>query len=151
MKPDLPYTEYHLRREDETPILVVTPVVDTQVFAKPAMSQPVVSFRRSWQCRIINIFLAGATGAIGKRLLPQLLARGHQVTTTTRTSAKLNAVRAAGAKAVLRHSRKLGTIRTSIRNSRLPTGCAPKLQNTLSPLPDRRVPVDLSPGATWLA
>jgi NAD(P)-dependent dehydrogenase (short-subunit alcohol dehydrogenase family) len=99
----------------------------------------------------MNIFLAGATGAIGKRLLPQLLARGHQVTTTTRTSAKLNAVRAAGAKAVLRHSRKLGTIRTSIRNSRLPTGCAPKLQNTLSPLPDRRVPVDLSPGATWLA
>ncbi|TIT67134.1 MAG: NAD(P)-dependent oxidoreductase [Mesorhizobium sp.] len=33
-----------------------------------------------------RIFLAGASGAIGQRLIPQLLAAGHQVTGTTRNA-----------------------------------------------------------------
>jgi nucleoside-diphosphate-sugar epimerase len=45
----------------------------------------------------MRIFLAGATGAIGMRLVPQLVANGHQVTATTRTAAKVNALRGLGA------------------------------------------------------
>ncbi|MBZ9922397.1 NAD(P)-dependent oxidoreductase [Mesorhizobium sp. BR1-1-7] len=35
-----------------------------------------------------RIFLAGAAGAVGQRLIPQLLAAGHQVTGTTRNADK---------------------------------------------------------------
>jgi 2-alkyl-3-oxoalkanoate reductase len=45
----------------------------------------------------MKIFLAGATGAVGKRLLPMLVASGHQVTATTTTAAKMTNVKAAGA------------------------------------------------------
>ena len=31
----------------------------------------------------MRVFLAGATGAIGRRLVPQLVDRGHDVTATT--------------------------------------------------------------------
>jgi nucleoside-diphosphate-sugar epimerase len=48
----------------------------------------------------VRVFLAGATGVIGRRLLPQLLAGGHQVTGMTRSVAKLGELRAAGAEAV---------------------------------------------------
>jgi nucleoside-diphosphate-sugar epimerase len=36
----------------------------------------------------MKVFLAGATGALGKRLIPQLIARGHSVVGTTRSEAK---------------------------------------------------------------
>jgi nucleoside-diphosphate-sugar epimerase len=45
----------------------------------------------------MRIFLAGATGAIGTRLLPMLIADGHEVVAMTRTPAKADALRAAGA------------------------------------------------------
>jgi nucleoside-diphosphate-sugar epimerase len=45
----------------------------------------------------MRILLAGATGAIGKRLLPMLVGAGHQVTATTRTASKVGSIRAAGA------------------------------------------------------
>ena len=44
----------------------------------------------------MRIFLAGSTGAIGRRLLPMLVAAGHHVTGTTRSSAKATSIRAAG-------------------------------------------------------
>src|SRR5262245_9909796 len=44
----------------------------------------------------MRIFLAGATGAIGTRLLPLLRKAGHHVVGMTRSSAKGDAVRAAG-------------------------------------------------------
>lgn len=46
----------------------------------------------------MKIFLAGATGAIGKRLLPQLVAAGHTVTGTTRNLGKVDLIRKFGAK-----------------------------------------------------
>jgi nucleoside-diphosphate-sugar epimerase len=49
----------------------------------------------------VNIFLAGATGAIGKRLVPLLVAAGHQVAGTTRSSSKAGALRASGVKPVI--------------------------------------------------
>jgi nucleoside-diphosphate-sugar epimerase len=44
----------------------------------------------------MRIFLAGATGAIGRRLVPQLLDAGHHVSGTTRSRAKSDALRSAG-------------------------------------------------------
>ncbi|MDX8528745.1 NAD(P)-dependent oxidoreductase [Mesorhizobium sp. MSK_1335] len=44
-----------------------------------------------------RIFLAGASGAIGRRLVPQVLAAGHQVTATTRQAAKTEELRTLGA------------------------------------------------------
>jgi nucleoside-diphosphate-sugar epimerase len=49
----------------------------------------------------MRVFLAGATGVIGRRLLPLLLAEGHQVTGMTRSPKKLERLRAAGAEAVI--------------------------------------------------
>jgi 2-alkyl-3-oxoalkanoate reductase len=48
----------------------------------------------------MRIFIAGATGAIGKQLVPQLVAAGHEVVGLTRSEAKAEALRAAGAEAV---------------------------------------------------
>lgn len=38
---------------------------------------------------IVRVFVAGGTGVIGQRLVPQLVARGHQVTATTTSAGKL--------------------------------------------------------------
>jgi nucleoside-diphosphate-sugar epimerase len=45
----------------------------------------------------MRVFLAGATGVIGRRLLPLLIAAGHQVTGMTRSPQKVDALRAMGA------------------------------------------------------
>ena len=45
--------------------------------------------------------MAGATGAIGRRLLPMLVEAGHQVTGMTRSEGKLDSLRAAGAEAAV--------------------------------------------------
>ena len=37
----------------------------------------------------MRVFVAGGSGVIGRRLVPQLVARGHQVTATTTSEAKL--------------------------------------------------------------
>lgn len=49
----------------------------------------------------MRVFLAGATGAIGRSLLPLLLAEGHEVTGTTRSVEKVEGLRAAGAQPVV--------------------------------------------------
>jgi nucleoside-diphosphate-sugar epimerase len=49
----------------------------------------------------MKIFLAGATGAIGRRLGPLLLNAGHSVIGTTRSTAKADGLRAAGAEPVV--------------------------------------------------
>ena len=49
----------------------------------------------------MKIFLAGATGAVGRALVPLLVAARHQVVATTRTVEKLDALRRAGADAVV--------------------------------------------------
>jgi len=49
----------------------------------------------------MRIFVAGATGAIGKRLLPQLAERGHEVVGMTRSKAKADLVSELGARPAL--------------------------------------------------
>src|SRR4051812_46944725 len=48
-----------------------------------------------------RILIAGATGAVGQRLVPMLLDQGHEVVAMTRTPAKADALRAAGALPVI--------------------------------------------------
>lgn len=45
----------------------------------------------------MRVLVAGATGVIGRQLVPQLVAAGHQVSATTRSPAKVEMLRAAGA------------------------------------------------------
>jgi nucleoside-diphosphate-sugar epimerase len=49
----------------------------------------------------MHIFLAGATGAVGKSLVPLLIDAGHQVTGMTRSKSKAERLRAAGAEPVI--------------------------------------------------
>jgi nucleoside-diphosphate-sugar epimerase len=49
----------------------------------------------------MKVFVAGATGAFGKRLVPLLLADGHVVIGSTRSEAHARALRATGAEAVV--------------------------------------------------
>lgn len=48
----------------------------------------------------MRVFVAGASGAIGTRLVPQLVERGHEVTGTSRSPEKAKHIRALGAEPV---------------------------------------------------
>ncbi|MFD0275301.1 NAD-dependent epimerase/dehydratase family protein [Kitasatospora sp. NPDC127111] len=49
----------------------------------------------------MRVFVAGGTGVLGRRLVPQLVARGHQVTATTTSAAKLALLEQLGADGVV--------------------------------------------------
>ena len=49
----------------------------------------------------MRVFVAGGTGVMGRRLVPQLVARGHQVTATTTGPAKLDLLAQMGADGVV--------------------------------------------------
>jgi nucleoside-diphosphate-sugar epimerase len=49
----------------------------------------------------MKVFVAGATGALGRSLVPQLVARGHEVVGMTRSPTKQDLVRSLGARAVV--------------------------------------------------
>src|SRR5437660_10764781 len=51
--------------------------------------------------KIMRVFVTGATGALGRYLVPGLVAAGHEVTATTRTLGKAGQLREAGAKPVV--------------------------------------------------
>src|SRR6476619_4542876 len=46
---------------------------------------------------LMRVFVAGAGGVIGRRLVPQLVERGHQVVASTRDAGKVDGLRALGA------------------------------------------------------
>jgi nucleoside-diphosphate-sugar epimerase len=50
---------------------------------------------------IMRVFVAGGTGVLGRRLVPQLVARGHQVTATTTSAARVNLLARLGADGVV--------------------------------------------------
>ena len=49
----------------------------------------------------MRVFVTGATGALGRHLVPGLVAAGHEVTATTRTPGKATQLREAGAEPVV--------------------------------------------------
>lgn len=66
----------------------------------------------------MRIFLAGATGAIGTRLLPLLLAEGHHVVATTRAPHKLEKLRAQGAEPVVLDGLDGNAVMTAVASAR---------------------------------
>jgi nucleoside-diphosphate-sugar epimerase len=50
---------------------------------------------------VVRVFVAGGSGAVGRRLVPQLVARGHQVTATTTSAGKLRLLEQLGADGVV--------------------------------------------------
>src|SRR5216683_1729401 len=49
----------------------------------------------------MRVFVTGATGALGRHLVPALVAEGHEVTATTRTPSKAGRLREVGAEPVV--------------------------------------------------
>src|ERR671925_127792 len=50
---------------------------------------------------VMKVFVAGATGALGRALAPELVARGHEVVGMTRSASKQDLVRSLGARPVV--------------------------------------------------
>jgi nucleoside-diphosphate-sugar epimerase len=66
----------------------------------------------------MRVFLAGATGAIGKRLVPLLVQAGHNVIGTTRSAEKAVGLRAAGAEAVILDALAAGAVVTAVERAK---------------------------------
>lgn len=69
----------------------------------------------------MRVFVAGGTGALGRRLVPQLVARGHQVTATTTTTAKLALLEQLGAEAVVMDGLDAVSVGEAVANARAET------------------------------
>src|SRR5215218_6165097 len=50
---------------------------------------------------VMKVFVAGATGVLGRALVPQLVARGHEVVGMSRSAAKQDLLRSLGARPVV--------------------------------------------------
>jgi nucleoside-diphosphate-sugar epimerase len=66
----------------------------------------------------MRVFLAGATGVIGRRLVPRLVEAGHEVTGMTRSPAKRDQLRAAGAEPVLADAFDAAAVRAAVSAAR---------------------------------
>ena len=114
----------------------------------------------------MRVFVAGGTGVLGRRLVPQLVARGHQVTATTTSAGKLGLLEQLGAEGVVMDGLDAASVgeavatarpdaivhqmtalsvahagkpdfRTPTGSSPPPTGCAPRGPTTCWPPPRR--------------
>jgi nucleoside-diphosphate-sugar epimerase len=63
---------------------------------------------------IMRVFVAGGSGVLGRRLVPQLVDRGHQVTATTTSGAKLDLLTRLGAEAVVMDGLDAGSVRAAV-------------------------------------
>ncbi len=50
---------------------------------------------------VMRVFVAGGTGVMGRRLVPQLVAHGHQVTATTTSPGQLGLLQQLGAEGIV--------------------------------------------------
>ena len=66
----------------------------------------------------MRIFVAGATGAVGRRLVPRLVQAGHSVTGLTRTPAKAATLRELGAEAVVADALDEQAVRAAVLAAR---------------------------------
>ncbi len=65
----------------------------------------------------MHVFLAGATGVLGRRIVPRLLAEGHRVTGLTRDASSAAALRASGAHAVVADAKDRESMVRAIRDA----------------------------------
>jgi nucleoside-diphosphate-sugar epimerase len=80
----------------------------------------------------MRVFLAGASGAIGRPLIPKLVAAGHEVTGITRSESKADAIRAAGARAAVVDVFDADALRAAVEEAR-----SEAIVHELTALPDR--------------
>jgi nucleoside-diphosphate-sugar epimerase len=80
----------------------------------------------------MRVLVAGATGAIGRLLVPKLVAAGHEVTGMTRSEKRAEGVRAAGARAVVCDAFDADAVRSAVGEAR-----AEAVAHQLTALPDR--------------
>ncbi len=66
----------------------------------------------------MKILVAGATGALGKQLVPRLVAGGHEVTGMTRTASKRDAIRALGATPVVADALEPDEVASAVAEAR---------------------------------
>jgi len=66
----------------------------------------------------MRVFVTGASGALGRFLVPGLVAAGHQVTATTRTPGKLSRLREAGADPVVVDGLDTDAVLAAVRAAR---------------------------------
>jgi 2-alkyl-3-oxoalkanoate reductase len=66
----------------------------------------------------MRVFVAGATGAVGRRLVPLLVSNGHEVVGLTRTPEKAEAIRALGAQAVVADGLNAESMRAAVVSAR---------------------------------
>jgi len=66
----------------------------------------------------MRVFLAGASGAVGRRLIPLILADGHSVTGTTRSAAKAAELEAHGVTPVVLDVFDAGALRDAVVKTR---------------------------------
>src|SRR5688572_28661120 len=66
----------------------------------------------------MRVFVAGGTGVIGRRLVPQLVARGHQVTATTTSAGKLGLLEQLGAEGVVMDGLDAASVGEAVAASR---------------------------------
>ena len=91
----------------------------------------------------MRVFLAGATGAIGRPLVARLLAAGHDVVGTTRSQERAETLRAAGAEAVVVDALDAAALRRAVIAAR-PDAIVNELTDLSAPMSTRRY-------ARWLA
>jgi nucleoside-diphosphate-sugar epimerase len=65
----------------------------------------------------MKVFVAGASGAIGRPLVPRLLAAGHEVTGMTRREERAEEIRAAGADAVVCDALDAPALEAAVRDA----------------------------------
>ena len=66
----------------------------------------------------MRIFVAGATGAVGRALVPALVSAGHSVTGMTRSPEKADAIRRAGAEPVVADGLNARAVRAAVISAR---------------------------------
>ena len=66
----------------------------------------------------MRVFVAGGSGTIGRRLVPQLLARGHRVTATTSTPANLGVIERMGAHGVVMDGLDAASVGQAVASAR---------------------------------
>ena len=82
-------------RRQRTPVLA-TLSASRVTDGRAVSSQVSEADCESRKVMVMRVFVAGGTGVVGRRLVPQLVARGHQVTATTTSAAKLDLLEPAG-------------------------------------------------------
>src|SRR5690242_1322766 len=86
----------------------------TEIVGRPTSHRPCHTGPGVLRLPGMKIFLAGGTGAIGRRLIPQLLDAGHEVAATTRSSVKEPALRDLGAAPVLMDGLDAASVGTAV-------------------------------------